>query len=119
MLHVHMKGSTAATGSEFFSSLLSPVALDLCQVNLLAVFLVCERRRLSCSLHFQRRRNSDSIKYTSSSTESSPLKAFDHGVLQTNRTTRIMSDKWVPKSVIALRDYSRQSFVSDVIAGVT
>src|SRR5215469_11108442 len=30
-----------------------------------------------------------------------------------------MSDKWAPKSVIALRDYSRQSFVSDVIAGVT
>ncbi|HKF20916.1 MAG TPA: SulP family inorganic anion transporter [Candidatus Angelobacter sp.] len=30
-----------------------------------------------------------------------------------------MSLKWVPKSVIALRNYSRQAFVSDLIAGVT
>jgi SulP family sulfate permease len=30
-----------------------------------------------------------------------------------------MSDKWVPKSIIVLRDYSRRDFVSDLIAGVT
>jgi len=30
-----------------------------------------------------------------------------------------MSLKWVPKSVIALRDYSRRALVSDVIAGIT
>jgi sulfate permease, SulP family len=30
-----------------------------------------------------------------------------------------MSNKWVPKSVLALKNYSRQKFVSDLIAGVT
>jgi SulP family sulfate permease len=30
-----------------------------------------------------------------------------------------MSTKWVPKSVLALKDYSRQDFVADLIAGVT
>jgi SulP family sulfate permease len=30
-----------------------------------------------------------------------------------------MSIKWVPKSVLALKDYSRQDFVADLIAGVT
>lgn len=30
-----------------------------------------------------------------------------------------MSDKWVPKSVLALKNYSRHKFVSDLIAGVT
>src|SRR5437899_3100186 len=30
-----------------------------------------------------------------------------------------MSTKWVPKSVLALKDYSRQKFVADLIAGVT
>ena len=30
-----------------------------------------------------------------------------------------MSTKWVPKSVLALKNYSRQDFVSDLIAGVT
>jgi SulP family sulfate permease len=30
-----------------------------------------------------------------------------------------MSDKWVPKSIVVLRDYSRRDFVSDLIAGVT
>src|SRR5437868_10590081 len=30
-----------------------------------------------------------------------------------------MSTKWVPKSVLALKNYSRQDFVADVIAGVT
>ena len=30
-----------------------------------------------------------------------------------------MSTKWVPKSVLALKNYSRQDFVADLIAGVT
>jgi SulP family sulfate permease len=30
-----------------------------------------------------------------------------------------MSTKWVPKSVLALKDYSRRDFVADLIAGVT
>jgi len=30
-----------------------------------------------------------------------------------------MSTKWVPKSVLALKGYSRQDFISDLIAGVT
>ncbi len=30
-----------------------------------------------------------------------------------------MSTKWVPKSVLALKDYSRQDFLADLIAGVT
>src|SRR5947209_4276817 len=30
-----------------------------------------------------------------------------------------MSTKWVPKSILALRDYSRKTFVLDLIAGVT
>jgi len=30
-----------------------------------------------------------------------------------------MSTKWVPKSVLCLRDYSQQKFVADLIAGVT
>src|SRR5437764_6501879 len=30
-----------------------------------------------------------------------------------------MSTKWVPKSVLALKDYSRQDFVADLIAGLT
>ena len=30
-----------------------------------------------------------------------------------------MSTKWVPKSVLALKNYSRHDFVSDLIAGVT
>src|SRR5882762_1316810 len=30
-----------------------------------------------------------------------------------------MSTKWVPKSVLVLKDYSRQKFVADLIAGVT
>src|SRR5580765_650874 len=30
-----------------------------------------------------------------------------------------MSAKWVPKSVLALKDYSRKDFLSDLIAGVT
>src|SRR5260370_21472413 len=30
-----------------------------------------------------------------------------------------MSLKWVPKSGIAMRDYSRQAFVADLIAGIT
>ncbi|HWX53406.1 MAG TPA: sulfate permease [Verrucomicrobiae bacterium] len=30
-----------------------------------------------------------------------------------------MSNKWVPQSVLALKNYSRQKFVSDLIAGVT
>src|SRR5882672_12272423 len=33
--------------------------------------------------------------------------------------TRHMSTKWVPKSVLALKGYSRQDFISDLIAGVT
>src|SRR3954470_4463780 len=30
-----------------------------------------------------------------------------------------MSTKWVPKSVLALKNYSRQDFVADLIAGIT
>jgi len=30
-----------------------------------------------------------------------------------------MSTKWVPKSVLALKHYSRHDFVADLIAGVT
>ncbi len=30
-----------------------------------------------------------------------------------------MSTKWVPKSVLALKDYSRHDFVADLIAGIT
>jgi SulP family sulfate permease len=30
-----------------------------------------------------------------------------------------MSTKWVPKSVLALKGYSRQDFISDLIAGIT
>src|SRR5258707_3689127 len=30
-----------------------------------------------------------------------------------------MSTKWVPKSVLALKNYSRPDFVADLIAGVT
>src|ERR1700681_1476294 len=30
-----------------------------------------------------------------------------------------MSTKWVPKSVLSLKGYSRQDFISDLIAGVT
>ncbi|HEY4677604.1 MAG TPA: SulP family inorganic anion transporter, partial [Candidatus Angelobacter sp.] len=30
-----------------------------------------------------------------------------------------MSTKWVPKSVLALKNYSRRDFVADLIAGVT
>jgi SulP family sulfate permease len=30
-----------------------------------------------------------------------------------------MSTKWVPKSVLALKNYSRQDFVSDLVAGIT
>src|SRR6201746_1163825 len=30
-----------------------------------------------------------------------------------------MSTKWVPKSVLALKNYSRQDFVADLIAGLT
>ena len=30
-----------------------------------------------------------------------------------------MSTKWFPKSVLALKNYSRQDFVADLIAGVT
>jgi len=30
-----------------------------------------------------------------------------------------MSTKWVPKSILALKDYSRQKFIADLIAGVT
>src|SRR5579864_7852366 len=30
-----------------------------------------------------------------------------------------MSTKWVPKSVLALRNYSRHDFVADLIAGIT
>src|SRR4249919_788822 len=30
-----------------------------------------------------------------------------------------MSTKWVPKSVLALKNYSRQDLVADLIAGVT
>src|SRR3954470_21996592 len=30
-----------------------------------------------------------------------------------------MSTKWVPKSVLALKNYSRRDFVADLIAGIT
>src|SRR6476659_4930380 len=30
-----------------------------------------------------------------------------------------MSTKWAPKSVLALKEYSRQDFLSDLIAGIT
>ena len=30
-----------------------------------------------------------------------------------------MSTKWVPKSILALKDYTRKDFISDLIAGVT
>src|SRR5437879_4853542 len=30
-----------------------------------------------------------------------------------------MSTKWVPKSVLALKGYSRQDFIADLIAGIT
>ena len=30
-----------------------------------------------------------------------------------------MSTKWVPKSILAVKNYSRHDFVSDLIAGVT
>ena len=30
-----------------------------------------------------------------------------------------MSTKWVPKSVLALKNYSRKDLISDLIAGVT
>src|SRR5436189_170162 len=36
-----------------------------------------------------------------------------------DQPTRQMSTKWVPKSILALKDYSRQKFIGDLVAGVT
>lgn len=37
----------------------------------------------------------------------------------TDKIARVRSQRWLPASVIALRQYSSRAFVSDLIAGVT